>query len=213
MGEVRITCKTKDSLPLSGIVEFQGNLKKRSKVDIERLKNYILEVGFSFPFYIWKDGDINYCLDGHGRISILKLLEDEGYKLPAEFPVVYISAKDATEAMEKLLQANSTYGVITQGGLAEFTEGMEINLSEMSFNDSYIDFSGNVFSEQGDLSPQQNAMKKAKFRSFAIPVSEQDITDFTEKLALYEQEAGTRDGFFGHYLEQYALEKQQEISI
>jgi len=208
MGEVKITCKTKDYLPLSSIVEFQGKLKKRSKADIERLKKYILEVGFSFPFYIWKNGDINYCLDGHGRIFILQLLAEEGYILPAVFPVVYIAAKDEIEAMEKLLQVNSTYGIITQGGLAEFTEGMDVDLTEMSFNDSYIDFSGNVFSEQGDLSPQQNAMKVAKFRSFVIPVSDQDITDFMEKLALYEQVAGSREGFFRHYMEQYALVKQ-----
>ena len=75
---VRITCKTADLLPLDAIEDLQGGLKKRSKKDIELITKSIEKYGFSFPFFVWKNGEHNYCLDGHGRRLALLELERKG---------------------------------------------------------------------------------------------------------------------------------------
>ena len=69
--QIRISCNTRDSLPFSQIEEFQGNLKKRSKKEISKIITSILKYGFSFPFFVWKDGGRNRFLDGHGRLLAL----------------------------------------------------------------------------------------------------------------------------------------------
>ena len=193
-GKIKISCQADDSLPLAELEDFQGKLRKYTDSDIRDIKNKIVEVGFPYPFFVWKS-DKNYCLDGTEWKLALKGLEEEGYELPPEFPVVYIYAETEEEAKKKLLQAISAYGVITQNGLAELTEGMEIDLAALSFADTYIDFSGEVFSEQGELSPRQNAMKIAVFGRYKIPVSDKEIELFNQKLADYERETGGRAGF------------------
>jgi len=216
LDKIRIECQADNALPLAELTEFQGNLIKRTDKDIENLKARLLEVGFSYPFFIWQNNEINYCFDVYGYIPALKSLEEDGYELPEEFPVVFIYADDEIEAKKKLLQAASSYGVITQTGLTELTDGMEIKLEDMKFTDTYIDFSGNVFSEEGELSPRQNAMKRAVFGRYEIPISDSEIELFLTSLTQYQADNGTREGFFkakmGYELEEYSLEKQQEIS-
>jgi hypothetical protein len=208
--KIEIKCNTGQTLPFSEITPFYGNPKKRTKEDINKIRDTILETGFSFPFFIWKT-DKNYCLDGNGRLEAIKLLSEKGQELP-DFPVVYIDAADEIEAKEKVLQLNSSYGMITKDGLAEFSEGLEIDLAQLSFTDSIIDFSGNVFSEEGDLSPRQNLMKIATFERYQIPVSESEIQILQERITEYVEENQGLGGFFDHFLTLYSLEKQQEIN-
>jgi hypothetical protein len=211
LGKICIQCNAGNTLPLNELVDFQENLIKRTAQDVKNCKDRLVEAGFSYPFLVWK-ADKNYCFDIRGEIFALKTLESEGYELPTGFPVVYIDAVDEKEAKEKLLQANSSYGVITREGLAEFTDGIDIELKSMSFTDSYIDFSGNVFSEEGELSPRQNAMKVAVFGKYQIPISENEIQLFQARLTEYGTANGGLKGFFDHFLTKYSLEKQQEIN-
>lgn len=144
---IRITCKTKESLPLDAIEEFQGRLKKRSKKEIAKIITSILRYGFSFPLFVWKDGGRNRCLDGHGRLLALremrktrffldadgKLAEDGGEPcaLP-DLPVVYIDAADEAEARQKVLRLNSCYGELDADGFAEFIDGLDIDWDELA---------------------------------------------------------------------------------
>ena len=127
-----IACEGKTTLPLDVIEEFQGELKHRTKQDVEKIQKSILEYGFSTPFFIWSDKGRNYCLDGHGRIKALANLRKQGYDLPM-FPVVYIKAENETEAKQKLLLINSHYGNITQSGLEAFISIDDINYDLMNF--------------------------------------------------------------------------------
>lgn len=129
---IKITCGGEDFLPLESITEFQGNLKKRSKQDIEKIIKSIRNYGFSFPFFIWKYDDINFCLDGHGRILGLNEMKKTGEEIP-DLPVVYIQAADEDEAKNKLLRLNSQYGIMTADSIMEFAGDMELNLDELSF--------------------------------------------------------------------------------
>ena len=69
---MRITCETKDTLPLSSLTEFQGGLKKRTAEDTKKIEKSINEYGFATPFFVWKHDGINSVLDGHGRLQTLK---------------------------------------------------------------------------------------------------------------------------------------------
>jgi len=136
----KIACETKDYLDWHNITEFQGGLKIRDEADIEKAKTSILKYGWSFPFFVWVSGKTNYCLDGHARIKVLKALEEEGYIIP-ELPVVYIQAKNKTEAKQKLLRLNSNFGHMTKESVLEFVGGeFELNTEEIALPSGVIDF-------------------------------------------------------------------------
>ena len=137
---ISIKCETKDYLDWHNITEFQGGLKIRDDADIEKAKTSILKYGWSFPFFVWVSGKTNYCLDGHARIKVLKALEEEGYLIP-ELPVVYIQAKNKTEAKQKLLRLNSNFGHFTKESVLEFAEDIDLNFDEIALPDTVIDFS------------------------------------------------------------------------
>ena len=137
---ISIKCETKDYLDWHNITEFQGSLKIRDEADIEKAKTSILKYGWSFPFFVWVSGKTNYCLDGHARIKVLKALEEEGYLIP-ELPVVYIQAKNRTEAKQKLLRLNSTFGRLSKESVLEFAEDIELNFDEVLLPFGTIDFS------------------------------------------------------------------------
>jgi hypothetical protein len=132
--QISITCDTGDFLPLDSIVEFQGGFKKRDQYDIENIIKSLTRYGINFPFFIWHDQDSNYCLDGHGRKIALHQLRDRDCEIP-DIPVVYISAKDRAEAVQKLLRLNSRYGTITEESVGNFIGEMSVELSELSIPD------------------------------------------------------------------------------
>jgi hypothetical protein len=128
---IRIECRSADLLPLDAIEEFQGNLKKRSKADIEKIITSITKYGFSFPFFVWNGDGHNRCLDGHGRIQALAEMRRRGENLPL-FPVSYVEAKDEAEAKQKLLRLNSQYGTMSVDSVLEFMGGLEIDSEELA---------------------------------------------------------------------------------
>ena len=137
---ISIKCETKDTLELAELTELQGGLKERTDVDYDKIKLSIIKFGFSFPLFVWKSGKTNYLCDGHGRFATLCKMQKDGYIVPP-LPVVYIQCKNKTEAKQKLLRLNSTYGKMTKESVLEFAEDLEINFDEISLPDTTIDFS------------------------------------------------------------------------
>ena len=137
---IKIKCKTEDTLELKQITDFQGNLKERDDADFEKIERSIKKHGFSFPFFIWKKGKINYCLDGHGRLGALNRLVAEGEKLPP-LPVVYVQCKDEAEAKEILLKLNSQYGHMTADSVREFLGDLKIDFADLALPDGTLDLS------------------------------------------------------------------------
>lgn len=175
---IRISCNTRDFLPFSQIEEFQGNLKKRSKKEISKIITSILRYGFSFPFFVWKDGVRNRCLDGHGRLLALgemtkrhyfldesgSLSDDDGEPvLIPDLPVVYIEAADEAEAKQKVLRLNSCYGVLDTEGFAEFTAGLDIDWDELMLP------SGDLFELPGLLDGDKAGDHKSLAERFIVP--------------------------------------------
>ena len=140
---IKIKCDTKDTLLLEDITEFQGNLKNREDSDYEKILKSINKHGFSFPFFIWKKGKINYCLDGHGRYEALQRLVASGEKLPP-LPVVYVKCKDEADAKELLLKINSTYGRMTAESVKEFLGDIQVDVEDIALPEGCLDLSVDV---------------------------------------------------------------------
>jgi len=157
---VKIQCRGADVLPLDAIEDFQGNLKKRGKKEIDAIIKSIENYGFSFPFFVWNGDGHNRCLDGHGRIQALAEMRRQGVSLPL-FPVAYIEAKDEDEAKQKLLRLNSQYGQMTIDSVLEFTDGMDVAWDELALPAGYNlaivgpDFQPVGIEEQGRLDEKQ----------------------------------------------------------
>ena len=137
---ISIKCETQDKLELAELTELQGGLKERTDIDYDKIKLSICKFGFSFPFFIWKSGNKNYLIDGHGRFATLCKMQKDGYIIPP-LPVVYIQCKNKTEAKQKLLRLNSQYGRMTKESVLEFAEDIDLNFDEIALPDTTIDFS------------------------------------------------------------------------
>ena len=138
---ISIKCETKDTMKLEDMTVLQGNLKARTGDDYAKIKKSILKYGFSFPAFIWveKKTKTNYLIDGTGRYSALKQMQEEGYIIP-EIPIVYIQAKDKAEAKNKLLRLNSQYGKMSKDSVLEFASDIELDFSEIALPDTTISF-------------------------------------------------------------------------
>lgn len=128
---IQIACSAAETVDIDRLQPLQGNLKNLTKSNALKLKNSILKSGFSFPFFVWRDGTGScLILDGHQRLEVLNLLKSEGYEIPA-LPIVNIHARDLQEAREKILLASSQYGTLTTEGLREFVNLLDLPLDEL----------------------------------------------------------------------------------
>lgn len=144
---IEIKCSTKDTLNLSEITEFQGNLKERDNTDYEKIERSIRKHGFSFPFFIWKHDGVNHCLDGHGRLGAIKRLVAQGEKIPP-LPVVYVDCKDEADAKELLLKLNSHYGQMTAQSVADFLGDLKIDFADLALPEGILDLSSTLLPEE-----------------------------------------------------------------
>ena len=151
---MRITCETKDTLPLSALTEFQGGLKKRTDDDLVKIERSIKQYGFATPFFVWKHEGKNKVLDGHGRLQTLKAMKARGEEI-ANLPVVYIDLPNEEAAKNLLLRICSTYGEMTAESVAEFLDGLKIDLDDIKLPDGLLDLS--LMQERNDTKNDDEA--------------------------------------------------------
>lgn len=139
--QLLVKCHAKDHLSIDELTPLQGQLKNLTNQNYEKFKKQLLELGFSAPFFVWKDNETNYIGDGHMRLYTLKQMRDEGIHIPDQLPVVYFDAKDKKEAKKKVLAFTSQYGEMTIEGLSDFAidGGIEFNEIVESFRFPEID--------------------------------------------------------------------------
>lgn len=119
---MEIKCKTEESMLITDMTPFQGNLKKRTEQDINELKDSLINEGLLMPFAIWQHDNKNFLLDGHGRRqAILSLIDQDPGLLQVQWPVIKIEAETEDDARKALLQITSSYGKITKQGVKQFT--------------------------------------------------------------------------------------------
>jgi hypothetical protein len=135
---IQIKCKSDSCLAIGDLTDFQGNFKFRTVTDLDRITDSILRFGFSFPFFVWRDGETNNIIDGHGRLEALRALQAKGHEIPP-LPVVYIKARTRDEAKSLLLRVNSLYGQIDRDELLELIAEAEANIDDLSFPAAALD--------------------------------------------------------------------------
>lgn len=128
--EIRVVCSAADSMDLDELTPFQGRFKLRTEKDIEILAGYILEQGFSCPFFVWPHDGVNLILDGHGRYLALEHLRYKGHKLP-KLPVVLVEAKDEAEARLKVLELNNVNGEFSKEVFLEYARELTIDYGKL----------------------------------------------------------------------------------
>jgi len=144
-------------------IELQDDFKTRTREQIDKLKNRIIEVGFKYDFIVWenKKGD-KFIVDAHARKEILKELVIDGYEIPP-VPYTRIHAKNKTEAKKEILHLNSKYGTIDPD-----SEFLKINLDDFDLN---VNLEINMFEE----TEEQDYSQKNK---------EIDTDEFSDKMSL-----------------------------
>jgi hypothetical protein len=134
--EIKITCETKDYAKIENLIPIQGNLKDFSQSAYLKMRKEIIDLGFSFPFFVWEDGGTLKILDGTHRKRVINEMIKEGFTFPEKLPIVKIHAKDYSEAKKKLLAATSSYAKITEEGLREFIYDIK-DISMEEIRDSF----------------------------------------------------------------------------
>lgn len=122
---IEIKCSTPDSIMLSQLVPFQGDLKKRSVKDIKALAASLMADGMLMPFVLWDNNNKCCILDGHGRLAALTDLALEYPDIMEQaFPCIYITADTEEDAKKALLQITSQYGKINKEGITKFISNL-----------------------------------------------------------------------------------------
>jgi DNA modification methylase len=131
-----IKCKAHQTEPIDRLIEFQGNLKRLSEKNREKLIGSICTKGFIAPIFVWDDHGEWKLLDGHQRLKTLIWMRQHGWDIPM-LPVDVIEADDEQDAKRKLLAITSQYGEFDIDGYMEFTDGIEIDDTIRLTNDEF----------------------------------------------------------------------------
>ena len=127
---LRVTCKGAATAPLKDLHPLQGNLKKLPEKKYRKLRKTLLKHGFSFPFFVWRNKNKLWILDGHQRDKVLRRMQKSGYEIPS-LPIDFIEAKDEKEAKEKILLVASQYGEMDADSLSQFFEDAHLDLEDL----------------------------------------------------------------------------------
>jgi len=122
-------------------------------------------------------------MDGHQRIFTVNKLLQEGYAI-GNIPVVEIEARDKTEAAEKLLVLNSNYAKITEDGLSEFVNEMDLDfgalvddleLPDFDMDNFFEDYMKNdeYFVDENDLKLDGEILDEIKDLNDLVPTDEE----------------------------------------
>lgn len=144
---IEIKCKAARAIPLDKFEDFQGKLKSLSPEAEEKLRNQILESGFSFPIAVWEDQGKYHIIDGHQRVRALNRLREEGYAIP-KLPVALIEADSLEQAKKKLLAAASQYGSVNAEGLYEFLQTSALSLEDVIGNINFPEVDLEKFADE-----------------------------------------------------------------
>lgn len=180
--EIRIACDVKDFAKIEDLIIIQGDLKEFTEESYQKLRKEIIDLGFSFPFFVWDDNGILKLLDGSHRKKTILRMKEEGISFPEMLPIVKIFAKDYSEAKRKLLAVTSNYAKITEEGLRNFVLDIDdFSLEEMKDSFSFSDINLNYF----DLTLEElNQESNVEYKDFPKNPDENQI--YQNKLIIYE---------------------------
>lgn len=108
------------SVPYTDLVPFQGDLKKLTVENYQKLRDEIVEDGFCEPITVWlRDGQY-IILNGHQRVAAIReMVESEKWECPF-LPISIIENLTEDQANLLVLALTSSYGEMTEDSLVEF---------------------------------------------------------------------------------------------
>jgi ParB-like chromosome segregation protein Spo0J len=118
----------KRTLPLDSLIPFQEDIKRLERPQYEKFRNSVLDLGISFTIHVWSHKNKWNVIDGHQRVTGLKMMRDEeGFKVPA-VPVSIVKAKTLREAKLKVLAGTSQYGTFDERALEAYLQNNKIDI-------------------------------------------------------------------------------------
>ena len=146
--------KNLEHISVDSLEPLQGELKTLSEANHTKLRKSMLEKGFKLSLHVWKNGGVNYLIDGHQRVHVLQKMKNEGIEVPA-IPCVIVQARTYSEAKETVLLAVSQYGKLNKTGFQEFIDGEDFELDDFDFPDISEDFFQTEREEQDDAEREE----------------------------------------------------------
>lgn len=145
-----------------------NNLKDSKNRDVTKLKQTILEDGFSFPFVAWEKE--KYVIDGMGRRKAIQELLEENPDIKIDkLPVVFIEAKDRKDAKKKAMLISSSYGNISKNSINDFMgddfeikelENIDFSIENIQMEDFFKELENNITENQEiDLTAIKNTVR------------------------------------------------------
>jgi DNA modification methylase len=146
---IAINCQGAGTVAWQHLRPFQGDLKKLSIENYERLRDEILRDGFCEPISVWQrefndgtgTGIAWTILNGHQRLATIReMVEVEGYTCPP-IPVSIVQCRDEAQANDLVLALTSQYGQMTEESLAAFIQkrGLDVKTVVQRYRQPEID--------------------------------------------------------------------------
>jgi hypothetical protein len=137
-----------------------ADLKKMSKVQLDKLRTSLKNNGFKTPFYVWENDNGMWCLDGHMRIPVLKLMESEGEMIPAVLPANFVDCKNREEAKKAVLIYNSHYANIQEDIFMDFISDLKFDEVKLEIDIPDLELYNFDFIKQDNLDNSDAGFKR-----------------------------------------------------
>jgi hypothetical protein len=164
-------------LDIDTLTPLQGDLKKLSDANFNKLRQSLIEKGFQFTVHVWEQGGTTYIIDGHQRVHVMKQLRAVGWEIP---PITCSFVKAATyhDAKELILYAISQYGKLDKQGFDDFVEGEDFNFVQFDFPDFSFDIPDFI----PDLPGEDDSLKEKQMKLTVECKSMNDLEDLFAEL-------------------------------
>ena len=134
---MKITYIKTEYCNIDDLNEFQGELKKLTKENFNKLWKSIQESGFSEPFVVWQDKKKEiWVLGGNQRLRVLTERKKEGEEIPL-VPCNFVKLESRRAAKKLLLALASQYGEVTEEGLYKYAMENEFDIDFLKDNYSF----------------------------------------------------------------------------
>ena len=145
------------------------SFKTSTDEQYQKVASSLINNQFVAPFYVWRDesgGGQLWCVDGKRRDTVLRQIDAEGgariknpdsgqeefyaITIPEELPALLIDAESKETAAKLVLLFSSSYGEVSQEGLAEFIQQYDLNFPDLKFEINLPEFSMPRFEQKFD---------------------------------------------------------------
>lgn len=136
--EIKNSIQRVELLDIDQLTPLQGELKKLTDENFNKLRQSLIDKGFQFTVHVWQQADVTYIIDGHQRVHVMKQMRKAGWDIP-KINCAFVTARTYHEAKELILYSVSQYGKIDKQGFEEFTLNENFDYLKFDLPDFKID--------------------------------------------------------------------------